>query len=245
MTLTLLPSAGRVSSSAPDYPPAVPALLAFVAGYVDATTFLAFSGLFVAQTTGSLVIAGATIDGDAASLVKVAAIPVFFLAGMGTTALVRAFRADKLDALAISLTVEAVLIGGLLLSAIMIPGDGTLGPLFGLAAMGVQSASARLLLNGYGSTNVMTSNITQFSIDVEDTLSGLIHRRPVAVPLAGAMRVGGLVLAFFFGVIAGAIGYRLSGLMGLALMMATLMGLASWAISANPLYRRVEDGHGG
>ena len=242
MTFTL-PSAGRVPA-ATDYPPAVPTLLAFVAGYVDATTFLAFSGLFVAQATGSLVVAGATIDGDAASLVKVAAIPTFFLAGMGTTAVVRSFRADKLDALAISLVIEAILIGGLLLSAIMIPGDATIGPLFGLAAMGVQSASARLLLSGYGSTNVMTSNITQFSIDIEDTLAGLLRGRPVAEPLAGAFRVGMLIFAFLFGVVAGAVGYRVSGLLGLALMMATLLGIASWAISANPLYRRAEDRHG-
>src|SRR3984885_9579909 len=39
----------------------MPALLSFVAGYVDSYTYLALFGLFVAQVTGSFVIAGAEL----------------------------------------------------------------------------------------------------------------------------------------------------------------------------------------
>ena len=39
----------------------MPMLLSFVAGYVDSYTYLALFGLFVAQVTGSFVIAGAEL----------------------------------------------------------------------------------------------------------------------------------------------------------------------------------------
>ena len=42
-------------------PRIVPALLSFAAGYVDACTFLALFGLYVAQVTGSFVVAGAEL----------------------------------------------------------------------------------------------------------------------------------------------------------------------------------------
>jgi hypothetical protein len=42
-------------------PTIVPALLSFVAGYVDSYTYLALFGLFAAQVTGSFVIAGAEL----------------------------------------------------------------------------------------------------------------------------------------------------------------------------------------
>ena len=38
----------------------VPALLSFVAGYIDSYTFLALFGLFVANVTGSFITAGAS-----------------------------------------------------------------------------------------------------------------------------------------------------------------------------------------
>lgn len=239
MTITLPTTGGRTPAGA--FPPAVPGLLAFVAGYVDVTTFLAFSGLFVAQATGSLVVAGAAIDTGGAAFVKVAAIPVFFLAGIATTAVIRAFRAEKANALAISLLAEAMLIAGLMLTAIVVPSDGTVAPLLGLAAMGIQSTTARLLLTGYGSTNVMTSNLTQFSIDLEDTIAGYVRGTPARAALTSLERLGLVILAFLAGVIVGALGYKVTGMAGLALMVATLMGLAVWAVStANPLNRHGE-----
>ena len=233
-------------STAREYPKAVPALLAFVAGYVDATTFLAFSGLFVAQTTGSFVVAGTIVDTGSAAFVKVAAIPVFFLAGIATTAVVRAFKAEQANALAIALLTEALLIAGLLLTAVANPTDGTVAPLLGLAAMGVQSVTARLLLTGYGSTNVMTTNLTQFSIDLEDSIAGYVHGTPARAAMNNAERLGAIILAFLAGVIVGALGYRVTGMIGLALMVATLMGLAVWAVSpANALNRDGEGRHNG
>ena len=218
---------GRQSPLAPDYPAAVPGLMAFVAGYVDVTTFLAFNGLFVAQATGSLVVAGAALETGPITFVKVAAIPVFFLAGIATTTLVRGFGPDKSRALAAALLGEALIIGGMVLAALL-SRDITPAPLLGLAAMGVQSALARLLLTGYGSTNVMTSNITQFSIDLETAIAGYFRGTPAPEAWRSAERVGAILGSFALGVIAGGIGYRILGMNGLLLMVSTLCALAAW-----------------
>ena len=45
----------------PTVPALTPMLLSFVAGYVDSYTYLTLFGLFVAQVTGSFVIAGAEL----------------------------------------------------------------------------------------------------------------------------------------------------------------------------------------
>ena len=89
-------------------------LLAFVAGYVDSCTFLAFNGLFVAQVTGSFVVAGSELVADNDGfLIKVLAIPVFFAAGVVTTVIVTAFGARDRRALVATLALEAALLAGL------------------------------------------------------------------------------------------------------------------------------------
>src|SRR5262245_66354031 len=70
-------------------PPAiVPPLLSFAAGFIDSFTVLALFGLFVAQVTGSFVLAAAAIfTNEPGALTKLLAIPVFLLAGVTTTVL--------------------------------------------------------------------------------------------------------------------------------------------------------------
>ncbi|MGE3869110.1 MAG: DUF1275 family protein, partial [Pseudorhodoplanes sp.] len=81
--------AAAVNAAAP-IPRTVPGALSFVAGYVDGCTFLALFGLFVAQATGSFVIAGAQlVVADDGVLTKVLAIPVFLVSAFCTTVLVR------------------------------------------------------------------------------------------------------------------------------------------------------------
>jgi len=80
-----MPRQGAVPGHVPTH---VPTLLSFVAGYVDSCTFLGLFGLFVAQVTGSFVVAGShLVAKDPDILIKVIGIPVFFLAGMATTVL--------------------------------------------------------------------------------------------------------------------------------------------------------------
>lgn len=232
----------RQQRAATNYPPAVPALLAFVAGFVDVTTFLAFNGLFVAQATGSLVVAGSAFETGGAAFVKVAAIPAFFLAGIATTIVVRAFSKDRTQALAVTLVGEAAIIGAMVLAALLLPHDMVLAPLFGLAAMGVQSATVRLLIDGYGSTNVMTSNLTQLSIDIETALSSYVRGRPDTQALSGAERIGLVAVTFTLGAVVGSIAYNVLGMAGLVMIVATLFGIAAWIIAEARRLNRARKG---
>ena len=204
----------------PSYGLGLPVSLAAIAGYVDACTFLAFAGFFVAQATGSFVVAGSELlNPNEAYAFKVLAIPVFILASMTTATIVRVSTARL--ALTLTLCIEAVLLIGLNISGLLgEQGAISAAPaLFGLAAMGVQSAAVRLLLSSYGSTNVMTTNTTQLSIEIVDSL-----RTGKATPKL--VQTGAIMLAFLGGVVLGGFAYRAFGLAGLALPIAMLMVLA-------------------
>jgi uncharacterized membrane protein YoaK (UPF0700 family) len=226
-------------------PRIVPALLSFAAGYVDACTFFALFGLYVAQVTGSFVVMGAEfVSHDEGFLIKVLAIPVFFGAGVFTTILAEVLRRRGLPALAWSLALECVLLVGFLVLGVTIPFAHNpnapltlLGALLGLSAMGVQSALVRLLMPGVASTNVMTTNTTLFAIDTGELLLGWHGRRKgdtqaVAQFTAARSRLAILIplgLGFIFGTAAGAIGYMWIGLWCLVLILAMMIGLIAWA----------------
>lgn len=218
----------RIPITAPSIPTdaampnqALPTTLAFVAGFVDACTFLAFSGFFVAQATGSFVVAGSElVDSNAGFTVKVLAIPVFILAGMVTTCIVRLSDEKGRPALMPALCVEALLLIGLTITGLMDAAQLTPIPaLFGLAAMGVQSAAAHLLLSGYGSTNVMTTNTTQLSIDLTNSILNRRLEPKVA-------QTGLIMLGFLVGVIVGAVAFKSVGLVCLLLAVAIVLALA-------------------
>ncbi|CAH2397185.1 YoaK family protein [Mesorhizobium escarrei] len=228
-------------------PAAVPALLAFVAGYVDSCTFLAFTGLFVAQMTGSFVVAGSELvarnDGF---LIKVLAIPIFFAAGVLTTIIVRALGSDSRRALVATLALEAALLAGLACADVSsgVTTVTSVAVLFDLSAMGVQSATVRLLLVQYGSTNVMTTNTTQLAIDLTDMLLAsrrnprdavwrLSYKRArLALP-----RVAPIMLGFVAGTVAGGLAYTSIGLDGLVFAVGIVATLAIWAVKGSWLRR--------
>ena len=68
-------------------PGPVPALLGFIAGFVDICAFLGLFHIFVAQLTGSFVYAGAHMISGDHEWVAVLAIPAFFIAGCAAAAL--------------------------------------------------------------------------------------------------------------------------------------------------------------
>jgi uncharacterized membrane protein YoaK (UPF0700 family) len=228
--------------------PRIPqALLAFVAGYVDSCTFLALFGLYVAQVTGSFVVVGTELVADSAGLaVHVLAVPVFALAAV-LTALVVARAGRNRTAVVWTLILENLLLIAFFAAVLLQrPASGPDAPavllasMFGLAAMGVQSASVRMLSGGGGSTNVMTTNTTQAAIDATEWALAWCARRR-APHDAGARdrvilarsRCGGLLLligSFLAGTILGAAAYAIFGVRCLLAPIALLIALTGWAI---------------
>lgn len=226
-------------------PAAVPAMLSFIAGYVDSCTFLALFGLYVAQLTGSFVLVGTeTVVHDAGAAIKLLAIPMFGLAGALTTVLVRKSRGRA--ALPATLALEAALLTGLFVSwrlGAPLTGRGQpavlLASLCGLSAMGVQSALVRLLATGCPSTNVMTTNTTLFAVDATDlVIAWRAHRRAPGDAAAAAAYaqvrdrfalLWPIVLGFIVGTIGGAVAYAQVDLWCLLVVIAVVAALAVWA----------------
>lgn len=207
----------------------------FVAGYVDACTFLALFGLFVAQVTGSFVIAGAElIEHETGFVIKAMAIPVFILAAAATAVMVAMVRRAGQSAWSWTLGLETILLTafvgiGWSQSPFSDPDQpaALAAGLCGLAAMGVQSAAVRLLGNGAPSTNVMTTNTTQFAIDAAQLAMAKLGVSAAATAqvrarFAETFRV---MVGFFVGVIVGAPAFRLLGFVGLIPTIAILLAL--------------------
>ena len=228
-------------------PRTIPPTLSFVAGYVDSCTFLALFGLFVAQVTGSFVLTGTQfVMQKPGVVIKLAEIFAFFLAGVATTVLVRSAERGGRSPLPLALTLEAMLLTGLLVlwavaSPLPVPDTPTVlfASVLGLSAMGVQSALVRLMWQGSPSTNVMTTNTTQLAIDTtEFVLAWWAHlRAPANVNTAAEYveierrltKLWPVVLGFFFGTLAGAVGYVWLDLWCMVLPIAIIGAMLVWA----------------
>src|SRR5271166_275254 len=89
----------------------VPALLSFVAGYIDSYTFLALFGLFVANVTGSFITAGAElVTHDTGIAGKLLAILAFLVAAALTAGLIALARDQGRVVLPWMLALETVLL---------------------------------------------------------------------------------------------------------------------------------------
>jgi uncharacterized membrane protein YoaK (UPF0700 family) len=232
----------RAISPPPDFQRILVFLLSFVAGYVDACTFLALFGLFVAQVTGSFVVAGtAPVVHQAGFLLKALAIPVFIVAAVAATVLVAITRTTRHTAWPWVLGLEGILLTaflwlGLTNSPLHSPDEpaALMAGLCGLAAMGVQSASVRLLVHGAPSTNVMTTNTTQFAIDATQLAlgrfriaeAGEFYRQPeFGKAKQRLVETARVMTGFFAGVVLGALAFRLFGFICLAPVVGTLFCL--------------------
>jgi uncharacterized membrane protein YoaK (UPF0700 family) len=228
-------------------PAAIPPLLGFTAGFVDACTALALFGLFVAQVTGSFVLAAvAFVTNEQGAVTKVLAIPVFLLAAVVTTALAvlveRRGRAAIAWALGLECAVLTSFLAAVLIGAPLSDPNAAVvvvASLLGLFAMGTQSATVRILMRRVASTNVMTTNTTQIAIDATElVLAWQAGRRaPADAAVAAAYAAARarlahlfpIMLGFLLGTASGTFAYVETGAWGLVLPLAIMWGIFAWA----------------
>ncbi|PIF11662.1 YoaK family protein [Janthinobacterium sp. 13] len=204
--------------------------LGFLAGYVDTLGFIALFGLFTAHVTGNFVLIGAALaDASRASiLLKFLAFPAF-IAGVAVTRLmVLAVERRAGPSLTLAMLLQWALLAGFMVFGCLAEPIGKdvssmamVAGLLGTAAMGVHSATSRLLLAHLAPTSMMTGNVTQIVIDTVDVLRG-------AADGATHARCGKFfwpLLAFALGAIAAAFGYLAVGFVALAVPLILLGAL--------------------
>jgi uncharacterized membrane protein YoaK (UPF0700 family) len=229
-------------------PRLVPALLSFVAGFVDIYTFLALFGLFVAQVTGSFVTAGAElVSHDAGIAGKVLAIVAFLFAAALTAGLIGFVRDQGRAALPWMLAFETALLA--VFTALVLASPpikdvddwrGILAGLFGAMAMGAQSVIVRLLMHGVPQTNVMTGNMTQLGIETTALLfawrqcarapGNRENEKEFATVRARLLIVLAIAAGFLLGAVAGAVSYANAGLAGAPIAVVIVGLLALWSV---------------
>ena len=226
----------------------VPALLSFVAGYIDIYTFLALFGLFVAQVTGSFVTAGAElVSHDVGITGKVIAIVAFLVAAALTAGLIALARDRDRPVLPWMLGFETLLLAAftvtLFVTAPAAHADdwgAILAGALGAMAMGAQSALVRLLMRGIPQTNVMTGNMTQLGIETTELIiawrrhvrdrDDLSSEREFLAVRSRLLVVLSIATGFLLGAVAGAVGYAKAGLAGIPLAVLIVASLAVWAL---------------
>jgi len=229
-------------------PALVPPVLSFIAGFVDSCTALALFGLFVAQVTGSFVLAAvAFVTNEPGAVTKVLAIPVFLLAAAVTTVLAVVMERRGRSPIACCLALEsAALTAFAVLALVAAPLTGPNTPtaiaasLLGLFAMGTQSATVRLLMRGVASTNVMTTNTTQVAIDATEVVltwracrrspAGSDARAAYLTSRARLVALAPIMIGFLLGTIAGTLVYVTVGLWGLVLPLVLMYAVTTWAV---------------
>jgi uncharacterized membrane protein YoaK (UPF0700 family) len=235
-------------ASLPPAPLPMPVLLSFVAGYLDSYTYLSLFGLFVAQVTGSFVIAGAEfVTSDFGIAGKLLAIAAFLAAAVATTALILSAGEARRAMLPWMLALEALLLA--IFAAIVVFGPavsdardwhGIVAGIFAAMAMGAQSVVVRLLMKDIPQTNVMTGNMTQLGIAVTELLMtrrcfagdprGEAANRAVAEVRGRLLIVLAIAVGFLAGAASGALAFATTGLNGALVAVAIVATLALWAL---------------
>jgi len=157
-----------------------------VAGAVDVIGFLALGGLFTAHITGNLVVlAGHYITGRFGEIAPLLSVPMFVvvLSIVTLTFVAKPIRIARRALLVLQAVVLGAFLGfGAGFGPFENPNSGmaVFVAMLGVAAMAIQNALVRLALPGAPSTAVMTTNVTQFTVDVAMLARGSDEPGPLA-----------------------------------------------------------------
>jgi len=222
----------------------LPAVLSTTAGAVDVIGFLALGGLFTAHITGNLVVLAAHyVTGGVNEPATLLAVPVFIAVLGVVTVAAAGFEKTRYGARRALLFLQAILLGGCLVVDLLFgpvaDADGAIAVLVGMlavAAMATQNALVRFALPGSPSTAVMTTNITQLTVDLAAMVRG-VSEPENPENLARARRRASVtfpcIVGFMAGCAAGAVLETHFGLWALALPA----GLATLALTLDALKR--------
>jgi uncharacterized membrane protein YoaK (UPF0700 family) len=185
----------------------LPTVLSTTAGAVDVIGFLALGGLFTAHITGNVVIVAAHyVTGGFSQIGPLLAVPVFMaVMGLVTLASSGIARAGTMPLRPLLLLQTALLAGFLLLGvgfgrfADADSSMAVLAGMLGVAAMATQNVLVKLALKDTPSTAVMTTNITQLTVD----LATLVRSGGDPGELAKVRRRARMTFACVIGFVAG------------------------------------------
>jgi uncharacterized membrane protein YoaK (UPF0700 family) len=224
-------------------------VLSAIAGYVDTAGFLALFGLFTAHVTGNLVTAGAALARRAPEGVsaRLAMIPIFMLSVAAAALVARALRRRGKEPLVPLLGLMTVALvafwaaGTTLASFAGGPDSWAVLLISGTAVvtMGIQNALMRESLRHLASTTGMTTNLTQFTLDLVEFVrpAGLdaeSRAKGCAEAKQGLIMLGLPLGAFIVGA---ALGAWLTGAFGLKsiALPALVAGALTLAVSRRML----------
>jgi uncharacterized membrane protein YoaK (UPF0700 family) len=185
----------------------LPALLSTTAGAVDAIGFMALGGLFTAHITGNLVVVAAHyLTGRFSEVGPLLAVPVFIVVLGAVTLAATSLENAGWGSRGVLLFLQAVLLAGCLAVGVGFgpfpDADRPIAVLVGtlaVAAMATQNALVRVALPGAPSTAVMTTNITQLTVDLATVARGVGESHD----LARARHRASLIFPCMMGFVAG------------------------------------------
>ena len=216
---------------------ALPFILSLTAGSTDIIGFLGLNGLFTAHITGNIVILAAhMVTGNPTIFSYILSVPVFMLVLLLTRLLAGGLERAGMSTLRPLLLLQLIFLVVFLVLCI------TAGPwssadallaviagMFGVAAMAVQNALVQIALKNSPTTAVMTTNVTQFVLDLGEILVGGDAAK-IGEARNRAMHALPVILGFTIGCGIGAAFEATAGLWSLVLpaglaLLAFAMGL--------------------